>query len=81
MIELKLTVSDVDYEALIRQFGGQLGGTFAAAARMLPESAKEELAVKYLNASAGSLAEKFENIAAGRGVRVKIREAKAAVIK
>lgn len=81
MIELKLTVSDIDYEALIRQFGGGMGGSFAAAARLLPEGAKEELAVKYLNANAGALSEKFESMAAGRGLRVKIRGAKATVIK
>lgn len=81
MIELKLTLSEIDYEALIRQFGGNLGSTMAAAARMLPESAKEEMAVKYLNANAGALSEKFESMAAGRGVRVKIRSAQASVVK
>lgn len=81
MIELKLTVSEIDYEAVVRLFAGSLGPTAAMAARMMPEGAKEELAVKYLNASAGKLSEKVESMAAEKGVRMKISGAQAKVVK
>ena len=81
MMELKLMVSEIDYEAVVRLFAGSLGPTAAAAARMMPESAKEELAVKYLNASAGKLSEKAESMAAEKGIRVKISGAQAKVVK
>ena len=44
MIELKLTVSEIDYDAVIARFAGSLGGVAAMAARALPAGAKEELA-------------------------------------
>ena len=81
MIELKLQVSEIDYEAVVKLFAGSLGPAAAAAARMLPESAKEELAAKYLNASAPKLCEKAEQMAAERGLKMKISGAKATVIK
>ncbi len=81
MIELKLQVSEIDYESLLRLFGGSLGTAAVAAARMLPESAKEELAVKYLNAGAPRLCEKAEQMVAERGLRMKITGARASVVK
>ena len=84
MVELKLYVSDVDYEALLKfaASGSAVGMAAAAmAARALPDSAKEELAVKYINASSGKIEQMFENAAAAKGVRMKITGAKASVIK
>ena len=82
MIELKLHVSEVDFEAAIQMFAGNgLSGVAALAARALPDSAKEELAVKYLNASAEKLESMLETAAERKGVRVKITGAQAAVVK
>lgn len=80
MIELTLTVRDVDYDALIARFGGSLGGVAAMAAKALPQSAKEELAVKYLNSNAGKLSQKLENMARQNGVGVTVETAKAKVV-
>lgn len=80
MIELTLTVRDVDYDALISRFGGSLGGVAAMAARALPQSAKEELAVKYLNANAGKLSQKLEDMARQNGVGVTVETARAKVV-
>lgn len=80
MIELTLTVRDVDYDALISRFGGSLGGVAAMAAKALPQSAKEELAVKYLNANAGKLSQKLEDMARQNGVGVTVETARAKVV-
>lgn len=80
MIELTLTVRDVDYDALIARFGGSLGGVAAMAAKALPQSAKEELAVKYLNSNAGKLSQKLEDMARQNGVGVTVETAKAKVV-
>lgn len=80
MIELTLTVRDVDYDALISRFGGSLGGMAAMAAKALPQSAKEELAVKYLNANAGKLSQKLEGMARQNGVGVTVETARAKVV-
>lgn len=80
MVELKLTLKDVDYDAILRQFGGSLGGPAALAARALPNAAKEELAVKYLNANAGMLAQKLEALAGSKGIGVKVASAQAKVV-
>lgn len=81
MVELKLYVSDVDYEAALRVLtGGGISGSAAAmAARALPDSAKEELAVKYMNASAAKLEGMLEQAAASKGIRLKITGAQAAI--
>lgn len=83
MVELKLYVSDVDYEALLKRMSGSAMGmnAIAMAARALPDSAKEEMAVKYINGSADKISRLFENAAAGQGVRLKITGAQASVVK
>lgn len=84
MVELKLYVSDVDFEALLKLMAnGNAAGMAAAAmaARALPDSAKEELAVKYINASSGKLEQMFENAVASKGVRMKITGAMASIVK
>lgn len=85
MIELKLNVSEVDFETLLKMMSGSgnaMGmNAIAMAARALPDSAKEEMAVKYINGSAGKIEQMFENAAASKGVRMKITGAKASVVK
>ncbi len=82
MIELKLYVSEVDYESVIQAFAGTgfAGGAAAMAARALPDSAKEELAVKYLNANAEKLEGMLEDAVSRKGIRMKVRGAQASVI-
>jgi glutamate-1-semialdehyde aminotransferase len=79
MIELKLYVSDIDFEAVMKLLSNSSipGGAAVMAARALPEKAKEELAVKYLNGSAHKLSTMLENGAAQKGVHLKITGAKA----
>lgn len=83
MVELKLYVSEVDFDAAIRMFAGtgMAGSAAVMAAGMLSDSAKEELAVKYLNASAEKLEEMLEAAAERKGVHVKISGAQAEVVK
>ena len=80
MIELKLTVSEVDYDALLSRFGGSIGGVAAMAARALPTGAKEDMAVKYLNNHADRLSQSLETLAANNGIRVKIASAEAKTV-
>ncbi len=80
MIELKLSVSEVDYDALLSRFGGSIGGVAAMAARALPTGAKEDMAVKYLNNHADRLSQSLETLAANNGIRVKIASAEAKTI-
>ena len=83
MIELKLYVSEVDYESVIRALsgGGFAGGAAVMAAKALSESAKEEMAVKYLNGSAEKLEKMLENAAAEQGMSMKITGAQASVVE
>lgn len=82
MVELKLYVSEVDFEAAIQLFAGSgmAGSAAAAAASILPDSAKEELAVKYLNANAEKLESMLEAAALRKGVHVNISDASARVV-
>ena len=82
MVELKLYVSEVDFEAAIKLFAGTgaMGSAAVMAAGLLSDSAKEELAVKYLNNSAEKLESMLETAAERKGVHVKITGAHAAVI-
>lgn len=81
MIELKMNVSEVDYEAAIQMFAGTgLAGSAAVmAAKALPDSAKEELAVKYINNSAEKLTSMLEAAAERKGIHIRITGARAAV--
>ena len=83
MVELKLYVSEVDYESAIQAFAGTgiAGGAAVMAARALSDSAKEELVVKYLNANAEKLEGMLESAAAGKGIALKITGAQATVIR
>ena len=83
MIELKLYVSEVDYTSVIEAFAGTgfAGSAAVLAAKALPDAAKEELAVKYMNANAGKLEAMLENAALRKNVRVKVTGAQAAVVE
>jgi len=83
MIELKLYVSEVDYDAVIRTLsgGGMAAAAAAMAARALPDSAKEEYAVKYINSNARKLEGMLESAAAKQGIRLHVSNAQAAVTK
>ena len=79
MVELKLYVSDVDYDSVFQALAGRLAGPAALAARALPDSAKEELVAKYINGNSAKIEEKIEKMLASKGVRVKISGAQATV--
>lgn len=83
MIELKLYVSEVDYDVLIQAVAGTgfAGNAAAIAARALPDSAKEEFAVRYLNSNAGKLESMLESAAMRKNIRVNISGARAAVVE
>ena len=55
MVELRFNVSDVDFDSVIQALSGRLAGPVTMMARTLPDSAKEELVVKYINANADRL--------------------------
>lgn len=80
MIELKLYVSDVDYESVVQALSGKLAGPAVLAAKALPDGAKEEMAVRYINGSASKLEEMMENALASKGVKLKITGAQASII-
>lgn len=80
MVELKFSVSDVDFEAVIQALAGQLAGPVLMAARAMPDSAKEEMVAKYINANASQMERWLENALASKGLRMKISGAKAKFI-
>ena len=83
MIELRFSVSEVDYEAMIQALTGGRPNPMASmalmAARSMTDAAKEEMLVKYLNANAGYLSRQLEQAAQSRGVHVKVTGAQAEV--
>lgn len=83
MIELKMSVSEIDFDAVIRLLAGTgiAGNAAAMAAGRLSDSAKEALAVKYINANAERISAMMENAAERKGVRVKITDAHAETVK
>ena len=80
MVELKFTVSDVDFDTVIQALAGQLAPPVVLAARAMPDEAKEELVVRYINANAGQMERQFEAALAAKGVRLKISGAKATLV-
>ena len=82
MIELKLYVSEVDFEATIQALAwtGFARSAAVLAARALPDSAKEELAVKYMNANAEKLQDMMQSAAERKGIRMKISGAQASIV-
>lgn len=83
MIELKLYVSEVDFDAVIHLLGGNglAGNAAALVAKALPDAAREELAVKYLNMNAEKLEKMLQDTAEQHGVRVTVSGASAAVVE
>ena len=81
MVELKLHVSDVDYESVVQALSGRLAAPLVMAARALPDSAKEELVVKYINGNASRLEDWMENALSSKGVRLKITGAQASLVR
>lgn len=81
MVELKLCVSDVDYDAAIKALsgGGMAGAAVAMAAKTLSESAKEEFAVKYINSNARKLESMLETAASKQGIHLRISGAQATI--
>ena len=83
MIEIRFSVSEIDYEAMIRALTGGQANPMASmammAARGMSESAKEELAVRYLNANAEYLQRQLAGAAEARGVHVKVSGVRASV--
>ena len=79
MVELKLYVSDVDYESVVQALAGRLAGPAALAAKALPDAAKEELVVKYINANSTKIEGWMENALASKGVKLKITGAQASI--
>lgn len=82
MIELKLSVSDIDFDAAVKLLagGGIAGSAAAVAAKALSDSAKEEFAVKYINSNAQKLESLLENAAADKGIRLHLSGAQASVV-
>ena len=81
MVELKLYVSDVDYESLIQALAGRVPGPAVMAARVLPDGAKEELVVKYINSNSSKLEGWMASALASKGVHLKISGAQATVVR
>ena len=81
MIELKLYVSDVDYDSVIQALAGHLAGPAVMAARALPESAREEAAARFISANAGRLEAMLEGALASKGVHMRISGAQATVVE
>ena len=82
MVELKLNVSDVDYDAVVKLLsgGGLAGAAIAMAASALSDDAKEEFAAKYINNNAHKLESMLETAAAKQKIHLRISGAQAAVI-
>ena len=81
MVELRLNVSDVDFEALIRALAGQIAGPALMAARAMPDSAKEEMVVRFINANAAAIASQMQSALLSKGVRATISGAQAAICR
>lgn len=81
MVELKLYVSDVDYDAAIKLLsgGGMAAAAIAMAARTLSNDAKEEFAVKYLNSNSRKLESMLETAAEKQGIHLRISGAQATI--
>ena len=84
MIELRFSISEMDFEAMLRAMtGGQpnpMASMALMAARSMTESAKEEMLTKYLNANAEYLSRQLERAAGAKGVHVKVSGAHASVV-
>ena len=82
MLELKINVSDVDYDAVIRILGGseKVGSAFSLLTGMLPDSMKEEFAAGLINSNTEMIESLLEEAALEKGVRLNLSGVKAAVV-
>ena len=76
MIELTVTIEDIDYASVIAILSGRSGALAAAgkAAALLPDAKKTELALHYINSNPDKLARLLEGMAEKKGVRMRIGE-------
>ena len=77
MVELKLSVSDVDYESVLQALTGFLAGPAVMALRAMPDGAKEDMVVRYINANTAQMERWLENALTSKGVRMKISNVQA----
>ena len=77
MVELRFTVSDVDYDSVIQALAGHMAGPALMALRSIPDSAKEEMVVRFINANAAALAGQMQSALLSKGVRAAISGAQA----
>ena len=77
MVELRFNVSEVDYDSILQALAGRLPPPMVMAARAMPDSAKEDMVVKFINANGGQIERWLENTLAANGVRMKISGAQA----
>lgn len=83
MIELKMYVSEVDFESAIQAITGTglAGNAALMAVRALPDSAREELVVKYINANGEKIEQMLAAAAERKGVSIRLSGAHAAVVE
>lgn len=97
MIQLKLTIEEIDYDSvaeflapafadqtangnipawarLLLVGGGATGDTIRKMLSKVPDSTKEDMIVQAVNFRTERTAEKLEDIAAGKGIRIKIKD-------
>ena len=72
MVELRFNVSEVDYDSILQALAGRLPPPMVMAARAMPDSAKEDMVVKFINSNGGQIDRWLENTLAANGVRMKI---------
>ena len=104
MIELKLTIEDIDYDSvaefmapafdeqyqndtlpgwarLLLVAGGSTQETIRKIMNKIPDEKKEEMIVRVVNYQTDRTARKLEDIAAGKGIRIRIRDVGAEKIR
>ena len=93
MVKLELELTDIDYDALLRDYlprikdrleqggsplAGMLSGGMASTMlQMAPTSMKDKLAAEMLNMNAGKLEQQLTEMAARNGISGKVRNLKA----
>ncbi len=77
MVELRLQVREVDYASVLEAMAGHLPPTMVMAVRAMPDSAKEDMAVNYVNSHSDQIGRWLESALAANGVRMKISGARA----
>ncbi len=81
MVELKLHVSDVDYESVLQALSGHFPKELISMARAVPDHAKEHLIVDFLNRNANKLEQWMEDTLTAQGIHAHISGASATLLK